>query len=241
MPGNDSKVESSAPLPILFRHIALLLFGGIIAGYLFGFLIGLGAYGFTRSAYVHDSIGGISIYAALLVGYHWIAQDHSWASVRMRFLSVGIKPLILSALAAASLISFTSAFISLLKWAHVKLANGLSPIELDSRAQLPLAVFAVVLVAPLTEELFFRGLLLDWLRQKMNVWIAAVMLSVIFSLLHNNPFSSGAIGWLAFCDRFLLGMGASALAIKYHSLRPAFVMHATFNAIAGFASVFDGT
>jgi membrane protease YdiL (CAAX protease family) len=75
----------------------------------------------------------------------------------------------------------------------------------------------------------------------MNVWIAAVTLSVIFSLLHNNPFSSGAIGWFAFADRFLAGLGASGLAIKYRSLLPAFVMHATFNAVAGFASVFDNT
>ena len=28
-------------------------------------------------------------------------------------------------------------------------------------------------------------------------------------------------------------------ATKYRSLRPAFVMHATFNAVAGFAGVFD--
>jgi membrane protease YdiL (CAAX protease family) len=60
----------------------------------------------------------------------------------------------------------------------------------------------------------------------MNVWLAAVILSVIFSLLHANPFSLGAVGWLAFCARFLLGFAASAVAIKYHSLRPAFVMHA---------------
>jgi hypothetical protein len=32
---------------------------------------------------------------------------------------------------------------------------------------------------------------------------------------------------------------ALALAIKFGSLRPAFVLHATANAIAGFGSVFD--
>jgi len=55
----------------------------------------------------------------------------------------------------------------------------------------------------LTEELLFRGLLLDWLKQKMNVWMAAAILSVIFSLLHANPFSLGAVGWFAFSARFL--------------------------------------
>jgi membrane protease YdiL (CAAX protease family) len=75
----------------------------------------------------------------------------------------------------------------------------------------------------------------------MNVWLAAVILSVIFLLLHANPFSLGAVGWLAFTHRFLAGMAASALAIKYHSLRPAFVLHATLNALACFAIVFDAT
>jgi uncharacterized protein len=102
---------------------------------------------------------------------------------------------------------------------------------------MPMALLFICLLVPLTEELLFRGLLLDWLRQKTNVWIAAVTLSVIFSLLHFNPFASGAIGWLAFADRFLLGLGASALTIKYRSLRPSTVMHGTLNAIACVASV----
>jgi Type II CAAX prenyl endopeptidase Rce1-like len=67
----------------------------------------------------------------------------------------------------------------------------------------------------------------------IKVWIAVVILSVFFSLLHDNHIASGAIGWHAFTDRFLMGLGASALTIKYHSLRPAVVMHATFNAIGG--------
>jgi uncharacterized protein len=96
-----------------------------------------------------------------------------------------------------------------------------------------------VLVAPLTEELLFRGLLLDWLKQTMNVWMAAAILSVIFSLLHANPFSLGAVGWFAFGARLLQGLIASAFAITYRSLRPAFVLHATWNAIGCIVSVLN--
>jgi uncharacterized protein len=104
-------------------------------------------------------------------------------------------------------------------------------------SEVPLAVFVVVFVGPIAEELIFRGLLLDWLKQKINAWTAAVMLSLAFSLLHNNPFSMGAIGWLAFTHRFLLGFTASALAMKYRSLRPSLVMHGTMNAIACIATI----
>ena len=161
----------------------------------------------------------------------------AWTGLRTRFSPVGRKPLILSALTAIA----TIAFIYMVRWillrAGVKFADVSGPSEMDSWKQLPLALLLVVLMAPLSEELLFRGLLLDWLRQKMNVWAAAIILSVIFSLLHANPFSLGAVGWLAFAGRFLLGMGASALTIRYHSLRPAFAMHATWNIIAAFASV----
>jgi membrane protease YdiL (CAAX protease family) len=73
----------------------------------------------------------------------------------------------------------------------------------------------------------------------MNVWAAAIILSVIFSLLHANPFSMGAIGWLAFFHRLLLGLTASVLTIQYRSLRPSLVMHGTMNAIACITSMFS--
>jgi membrane protease YdiL (CAAX protease family) len=222
---------------IKFRHIALLLLGGIVSGCFVGILAGVLAYGFTHSMFVAGAVGGSALYAALIVGYHWTSQERGWAGLRTRFASVGPKPLIVGASTAVAVFAYMAVLVSLLTWAGVKLADVPSPIELDRWTQLPLALVFIAVFAPFTEELLFRGLLLDWLKEKMNVWPAAVILSVIFSLLHANPFSLGAVGWLAFTDRFLLGMGASALTIKYHSLRPAFAMHATWNAIAGFASV----
>jgi membrane protease YdiL (CAAX protease family) len=238
-PNDEPKIEPTTPPPIRFRHIALLLLGGIVAGCLIGALTGLVAYGFTPSNFVAASVFGISAYATLVVGYHWTSQEQGWDSLRTRLSPVGRKPLILSAFGAVALIAFLSMVTWILRWAGIKLADVPSPIELESWTQLPLAFLLIVVVAPLTEELLFRGLLLDWLRQNMNIWIAAVTLSAVFSLLHNNPFASGAIGWLAFADRFLLGLAASALTIKYRSLRPAFVMHATLNTIACIASALN--
>jgi len=128
----------------------------------------------------------------------------------------------------------------LLKWAGVTVRDMPPQVPQFSWAESPIALVLICMLAPVAEELLFRGLLLDWLRQKLNGWIAAVILSLLFSLLHRPAFASGAIGWLTFTEAFLLGLAASALAIKYHSLRPALAMHATLNVIGYFVSVVNG-
>jgi membrane protease YdiL (CAAX protease family) len=236
-PKDQRKIDPSAPPPIRFRHIALLLLGSMVAGSLVGLLAGIPAYRFTHSKFVMAMVFGTSLYGSFIIGYHWLSQEQEWDSLRARFSPVAKKTLILSALGAVALIVFIATVGWILRWAGIKLKDVPSAIELETWTQLPFALLLIAVVGPLAEELLFRGLLLDWLRQKMNVWRAAVILSLVFALLHDNGFASGAVGWLAFSDRFLLGLAASALAIKYHSLRPSFAMHATLNGIACIAGV----
>jgi len=127
---------------------------------------------------------------------------------------------------------------SLLRWFGIDVVPLPSPDILPRNpGQLVFALILIAVLAPLAEELVFRGLLLDWLKQKINVWAAALILSVIFALLHNNGFKLGAIGAMAFGVRMALGVASSAFAIRYRSLRASFVMHATFNCVACVASV----
>jgi membrane protease YdiL (CAAX protease family) len=141
---------------------------------------------------------------------------------------------------APVLIAVTSLLGWLLKMAGINFKETPGPSILPHhRAQLPFALLLIVILAPICEELIFRGLLLDWLRQTINVWIAALILSALFSLLHFNPSSLGAVGWLAFFHRFLIGIGGSALTIKYRSLWPSFTLHATVNGIACVAAMVE--
>lgn len=226
--------------PIRFRHIALLLLGGIIGGMILGILASLGAYEFTKSKFVTGTVFGFTLYGSLILGYHWSAQERNWLSLRGRFAPIGRTPLMLGALAAPALIALTSMLGLMLKMAGISLKDTPDlPILPHHWVQLPFALLLIVILAPICEELIFRGLLLDWLQQKMNVWIAALILGVVFSLLHSNPFSLGAVGWLAFFHRFLIGISASALAIKYRSLWPSFTLHATVNGIACIAAMVE--
>jgi hypothetical protein len=56
----------------------------------------------------------------------------------------------------------------------------------EDRALFGLALRApLVGSVPLGEELLFRGLLLDWLKQKVAAWQAVPISSLIFALLHS--------------------------------------------------------
>ena len=78
-------------------------------------------------------------------------------------------------------------------------------------------------VAPLGEELVFRGLLFPWLRGHLGVAAAAVLSGLIFATLHGVPILIPA----------LTAIG-TALALLYHrcgSLWPVILAHGVFNGI----------
>ena len=77
-------------------------------------------------------------------------------------------------------------------------------------------------VAPLGEELAFRGLLFPWLRGQLGAGAGAVVSGLVFAILHGVPVLIPA----------LTAIGI-ALALLYHrcgSLWPVIVAHGTFNA-----------
>lgn len=223
---------------IRLRDIALLLVGGLIVGAVLGFVCVAVGRLFTPSKFVAGMLAGTAFYSSWLIGYEWLAKARGWESLQARFSSTRTKVLLAAAASGIGLIMLLSAVGILLRWLGI---DVVPPPSLDilprNLSQLLFALGLIVIIGPLAEELIFRGLLLDWLKRKINVWAAALILSVIFALLHNNGFKLGAIGAMAFGVRMTLGLASSAFAIRYRSLRASFVMHATFNCIACMASV----
>jgi membrane protease YdiL (CAAX protease family) len=85
-------------------------------------------------------------------------------------------------------------------------------------------LIALVVVAPLTEELFFRGLVLRAFLRRYSVRVAIVLSALLFAIGHANPwqFASAGAGGL------LLGW----LYWRTGSLIPCFVAHAAFNGLS---------
>ena len=81
---------------------------------------------------------------------------------------------------------------------------------------------ALVVVAPIVEELFFRGLLLEAMRRRWSAASAVVGSSVFFGATHFQP--------LQFPALTLAGAVFALAALRAQRLGPAVTIHAGFNA-----------
>jgi len=93
-----------------------------------------------------------------------------------------------------------------------------------------LGVIAIVLIAPVVEEITFRGFIMGGLRSRVGVGWAVVISSLIFALAHT--LSVGGSILLLGPSLFVAGL---ALALVYQwtrSLYPGMVLHASFNLVA---------
>ena len=84
-------------------------------------------------------------------------------------------------------------------------------------------LLAGIVVAPIVEELFFRGFLYAGLAERYSWRRAAVISSALFALIHLQP--------LAIAPIFILGYIFAYLYRRSGSIWPAVVMHVSTNAL----------
>lgn len=100
--------------------------------------------------------------------------------------------------------------------------------ELDSPAAGVVMVTVTTFLAPLVEELMFRGVLLKAMHGRSRIAILLVT-STVFGLFHVAGTSSGGAAVLVFCQIFLVGLTLAHVTLKHQRLGPAIFMHAGFN------------
>jgi membrane protease YdiL (CAAX protease family) len=86
-----------------------------------------------------------------------------------------------------------------------------------------------VLIAPICEEIFFRGFLFGGLLHRMSFWPAALLSAFLFGLAH------GDIG--SFAVLFVFGVVLAFVRWRTGSIWPGIVIHAANNATAGLAII----
>jgi membrane protease YdiL (CAAX protease family) len=108
---------------------------------------------------------------------------------------------------------------------HPGREQGLTPDQWEpSRAAPFLAnAFVVCVVAPVTEELTFRGLGFTLLR-RFGAWTAVFLTAIAFGLAH------GLIDALPILVAF--GIGLAWIRLRQESVVPGILLHGTFNALA---------
>jgi len=79
----------------------------------------------------------------------------------------------------------------------------------------------LVVVAPLTEELLFRGLILHGLLKRYGTVLAVLLPTLLFTLVHVNPYQ--------FASAIIMGVFLAWLFVRTRSLWPCIIAHTLFN------------
>lgn len=108
----------------------------------------------------------------------------------------------------------------------------------DSTLGLIVAGLMVMIVAPVAEEVFFRGFFYKALRSKFSMVVAAILDGLLFGLIHYN--FEGAEALLLLPPLALLGFVFCVVYEKTGSLFPVIGMHAFNNSVAYAVQADDG-
>jgi membrane protease YdiL (CAAX protease family) len=97
--------------------------------------------------------------------------------------------------------------------------------------QIPVMALAIVLLAPITEELLFRGTLLRSLQRKVAPAMAVFVSAVVFGLVH--ALGDPSIGTLIALPAIIfLGVVSGYQAVKTGNLSRSVLLHIGFNALS---------
>lgn len=99
-------------------------------------------------------------------------------------------------------------------------ASMITP-QFTSGFQILVAIFSIIVIAPLFEEILFRGLIMNELCSSVRVWLAIILQAILFGVAHAVLFQS--------IFAFLIGL---MLGIIYHvtkSIKTSVICHGVFN------------
>jgi membrane protease YdiL (CAAX protease family) len=150
---------------------------------------------------------------------------------RLPFASLGLRGFKLSALGLAlatfgGYVLFAAAYASLVQPEQEDLTRDLG---FDQGVVAAVAAGVLIVgIAPLSEEIFFRGFMFAGLRRRISTWPAAAVAGIVFGALHyTGPDSVGVIPQLA-----VFGMALAWLYEYTGSLWPPILVHVINNGIA---------
>ena len=164
--------------------------------------------------------------STLIMAWHLIHFGYvSLAADRYREVS-------LSTLGVSIVFIFTAMYVLNLLIEQIGIPNTLEDTFLDMSSN-PLGIISMALLAPILEELLFRGAIQGYLQKVCKKpWSAIIISSLIFGVVHMNP------AQIPFA--FLLGMMFGWLYYRTGSLLPGIVGHALNNTIAGINMIIYG-
>jgi membrane protease YdiL (CAAX protease family) len=229
----DTPFDRASLRPAVWPDLTLYLFGGVGLFFLVGLLIG--SLFSEPGLWVTVLIAGANF--LVLTGSVWafgvLRRKVSWRSFGLvplpddlwrtaligTALAIGILPFRMLAGGLALGIEY------LVNGEITSLAmrEGLFSVGFDTWYGALLLIIGIGVLAPIAEELFFRGLLYDFFRQKTGVRGAILISSTLFGLAH---FDSLAV----VLSSFVMGLAMAYAVERTHSLWISIFMHVATNA-----------
>jgi len=241
-PGNPTSIRWWDPLIIMVSAwLAWAMFWvlfGLVAGFYFAMRHGSDSDAFITAAsqnFYVCQFSNVSFYLGLFLATRRVLRKRrGHGSFAGYFRPIGGRRLLYAALSGLLACGLPFLVLSVL-WSliHPQYQPAVAHVAARSRSLGHLAVFALICVvlAPLTEEMLFRGLLLEWLQLKLGRLSAASINAAIFALLHfrflQHP---GMTGWSATALIAAIGFICALWAQRTRSLRAPVATHATYNA-----------
>lgn len=158
-----------------------------------------------------------------------LGRSMSWSDIGIGLLS--LLPYYVMSGVLVLLLAGVFSFID------VNQAQNIPYQNLVLRYEYIIAFIALVVLAPVVEELIFRGYFLGKMTQSVKPWLAVVVTSLVFGLLHlpGEVTASGVtLQWAVMLDTFALGLVLGALRIWTGSVWASILLHMLKNALAYF-------
>jgi membrane protease YdiL (CAAX protease family) len=212
-------------------------FGGLLGGWLGGSVLGALVYAIA-AANGHDAGDapiGYDLAANLLLDACLIAAAIGFArlSGRVTPATFGLRPTPIGRALLWTIVGYVSYLVLSAIWLGITNAQNEQDDITTTLKDDPgtvtvagLAVFAVV-IAPIVEEVFFRGFVFTAMRAKLNVPLAAVVSGTMFGAVH--AFGSP---WQFLVPLSILGTMLCLVYWKTGSLYPCIALHAINNSVA---------
>ncbi|HEX2594042.1 MAG TPA: CPBP family intramembrane glutamic endopeptidase [Rhizomicrobium sp.] len=184
--------------------------------------------------YIGTGVSGL-FYVCLLFSAWLLLPKRGPASLASYFAPVSFGALATGALSAVAMALFVGpALYAATNYFHLDLKPTTSEMMLVPKnvAELITVLVFGALIAPLVEEVYFRGLFLRWLRKWMWVVFAIAINSLAFAGLHFRFISHAGLGGIVVTAALMIpGVVLAILAVRTKSLWPGVLAHGVYNGL----------
>ena len=167
---------------------------------------------------------------SILVIYYFTKKKYKKISLKdFGFKKIGVLKCILGILSAYFIYLGITFIVGIIIFYYnvdipgYEVQDNILPLFGETNLDLVFAGIAIILIAPVAEELLFRGFFLRALSNKWGIYYGSILSALVFSLLHYP--------WQSFIPIFILGLIINSLVIRYKSIWPAIGFHVFNNGL----------